>query len=85
HLKKRANLFGLFYSLSTSIMYCSLGALFRLGAYLVQKDKITFEAFLLCFNCILFGAQHVGQTASMAPDYSKAIQAAEKLLELLNR
>ncbi|CAF3678455.1 unnamed protein product [Rotaria sp. Silwood1] len=83
--KKRANLFGLFYSLSNSIMYCSLGALFRLGAYLVQKDKITFEAFLLCFNCILFGAQYVGQTASMAPDYSKAIQAAEKILELLNR
>ncbi|CAF1390163.1 unnamed protein product [Rotaria sordida] len=38
-----------------------------------------------CFNCIAFDAQNVGQTASMAPDYSKAVQAAEKILGLLNR
>ncbi|CAF2682116.1 unnamed protein product [Rotaria sp. Silwood2] len=82
---KRANLFGLFFSLSNSVMYFTLAALFRLGAYLVQHDKLTFEALLLCFNCIVFGAQSVGQTASMAPDYSKAVQAAEKILELLGR
>ncbi|CAF1538463.1 unnamed protein product, partial [Rotaria sordida] len=66
-------------------MYFSLAALFILGTYLVRKDKITFESLLLCFNCIAFDAQNVGQTASMAPDYSKAVQAAEKILGLLNR
>ncbi|CAF4257574.1 unnamed protein product, partial [Rotaria sordida] len=54
-------------------MYFSLAALFILGTYLVHKDKITFESLLLCFNCIAFDAQNVGQTASMAPDYSKSI------------
>ncbi|CAF4892140.1 unnamed protein product [Rotaria sp. Silwood1] len=82
---KRAILFGLFFSLSNSVMYFSLAALFRLGAYLVQKNELTFESLLLCFNCIIFAAQSVGQTASLAPDYSKAIQAADKILELLNR
>ncbi|CAF3575971.1 unnamed protein product [Rotaria sordida] len=82
---KRAHLFGLFFSLSNSVIFFCLAALFRLGAYLVQKNSITFEALLLCFNCIVFAAQSVGQTASLAPDYNKAVQSAEKILELLNR
>ncbi|CAF1551007.1 unnamed protein product, partial [Rotaria sordida] len=64
-------------------MYFSLAALFILGTYLVHKDKITFESLLLCFNCIAFDAQNVGQTASMAPDYSKAVQAAEKIFRTI--
>ncbi|CAF1014116.1 unnamed protein product [Rotaria sordida] len=82
---KRAHLFGLFFALTNSVMYFSLAALFKLGAYLVEKNTISFEALLLCFNCIVFGAQSVGQTASMSPDYTKAIDSAEKILELLNR
>ncbi|CAF1420960.1 unnamed protein product [Rotaria sordida] len=82
---RRAHLFGLFFSLSNSVMYFCLAALFRLGSYLVQKNSITFEALLLCFNCIVFATQSVGQTASLAPDYNKAVQSAEKILELLNR
>ena len=38
-----------------------------------------------CFNCIIFGAQSVGQTAAMSPDYTKAIEAGERILELWNR
>ncbi|CAF3502579.1 unnamed protein product [Rotaria sp. Silwood1] len=82
---KRAHLFGLFFALTNSVMYFSLAALFKLGAYLVETNAISFEALLLCFNCIVFGAQSVGQTASMSPDYTKAVDAAEKILELLNR
>ncbi|CAF3084747.1 unnamed protein product [Rotaria sp. Silwood2] len=100
---KRAHLFGIFFALTNSIMFFSLAALFKLGAYLVEANKISFEALLLCFNCIVFGAQSVGQTASicfncivfgaqsvgqtasMSPDYTKAVDAAEKILELLNR
>ncbi|CAF4169043.1 unnamed protein product [Rotaria sp. Silwood2] len=77
---KRANLVGLFFSLTNSIMYFSVVALFSLGAHLIQEDKITFDSLLLCFNCIIFGAQNVGQTASIM-----AVQAAENILELLNR
>jgi hypothetical protein len=44
---KRANLYGLFFSLTNSVMYFSLAALFRLGAYLVQQNSITFQDVLL--------------------------------------
>ncbi|CAF3471282.1 unnamed protein product [Rotaria socialis] len=82
---KRANLFGIFFSITNSVMFFSLAALFRLGAYLVNQQQITFQDLLLCFNCIVFGAQSVGQTASLAPDYRKAVDSAEKIVELFNR
>jgi hypothetical protein len=44
---KRAHLFGVFFSLTNSVMYFSLAALFRLGAYLVAQNAITFEDVLL--------------------------------------
>ncbi|CAF3688467.1 unnamed protein product [Adineta steineri] len=82
---KRAHLFGFFFALTSSVMFFSLAALFRLGAYLVAQGDITFEDVLLCFNCIIFGAQSVGQTAAMSPDYTKAVESADNILELLNR
>ncbi|CAF3736730.1 unnamed protein product [Rotaria magnacalcarata] len=82
---KRAHIFGVFFSLTNSVMFFSLAALFSLGAFLVEQGSISFENLLLCFNCIVFGAQSVGQTASLSPDYTKAVDAAEKILILLNR
>ena len=38
-----------------------------------------------CFNCIIFATQSVGQTAAMSPDYNKAIESGERILELWNR
>ncbi|CAF5033325.1 unnamed protein product, partial [Rotaria sp. Silwood1] len=38
-----------------------------------------------CLGCILFGAQSVGKTVSMSPNYTKAVHAAEKIFEFLNR
>ena len=46
---------------------------------------MTFENVMLVFNCIIFGAQSVGQTASMMPDYSKAKASAFSVFELLDR
>ncbi|CAF1145696.1 unnamed protein product [Adineta ricciae] len=82
---KRAHIFGVFFSLTNSVIFFSLAALFRLGAYLVAQGTLSFEDVLLCFNCIIFGAQSVGQTAAMSPDYTKAIEAGERILELWNR
>jgi hypothetical protein len=44
---KRANLTGLLFSLTNSVRYFSLAALFRLGAYLVQQNTRTFQDVLL--------------------------------------
>ncbi|CAF1193652.1 unnamed protein product, partial [Didymodactylos carnosus] len=34
------------------------------------------------FNCVVFGAQSVGQAASLVPDYSKATESASNILDL---
>jgi ATP-binding cassette subfamily B (MDR/TAP) protein 1 len=44
---KRANLFGVFFGFTNSVMFFSLAALFRLGAYLLQNNKVTFLDVLL--------------------------------------
>ncbi|CAF1200942.1 unnamed protein product, partial [Rotaria sordida] len=82
---KRAYVFGLSYALANSVLYFMLAALFRLGAYLLIKNTVSFQDILSCLGCILFGAQSVGQTVSMSPDYTKAVNAAEKIFEFLNR
>ncbi|CAF3925575.1 unnamed protein product [Rotaria sp. Silwood1] len=82
---KRAHVCGLFFALANSVIYFMLAALFRLGAYLLSIHTTSLEDLLLCLGCILFGAQSVGKTVSMSPNYTKAVHAAEKIFEFLNR
>ncbi|CAF4895872.1 unnamed protein product [Rotaria sp. Silwood1] len=82
---KRACVCGLFFALANSVIYFMLAALFRLGGYLLSINTASLEDLLLCLGCILFGAQSIGRTASMSSNYSKAVHAAEKIFELLNR
>ncbi|CAF1472610.1 unnamed protein product, partial [Rotaria sordida] len=82
---KRAYVFGLSFALANSVLYFMLAALFRLGAYLLIKNTVSFKDILSCLGCILFGAQSVGHTVSTSPDYTKAVNAAEKIFEFLNR
>ncbi|CAF1024330.1 unnamed protein product [Adineta ricciae] len=82
---KRAHIFGLFYALSTSTFFFTLAALFALGAFLVEKDQITLEDVLLVFNCIVFGAQSIGQNVSMVLNFGPAKRAAKNILDVLTR
>jgi len=54
---------------------------------LIEKSLfgMTFENVMLVFNCIIFGAQSVGQASSFMPDYVKAKVSAAKLMELFER
>ncbi|CAF4522679.1 unnamed protein product, partial [Rotaria sp. Silwood2] len=82
---KRAHVFGFLFSLTDSIMFFAQAALFSFGAWRVEQGAMTFENIMLVLNCILFGAMAVGQTASMSPDYSKAIASSKKILLLFDR
>ena len=48
---------------TTSITYYAMAAAFFLGAYLIENNRfgMTFENMMLVFNCIVFGAQSVGE------------------------
>ena len=64
---KSANISGIMLGFTSSIIYYAMAASFSLGGYLVVNNifGMTFENVMLVFNCIIFGAQSVGQTASM--------------------
>lgn len=40
---------------------------------------------MLVFNCVLFGAQSVGQASALLPDYAKAKEAIKSMFELFDR
>lgn len=73
--------------LSTSIIFFATATAFLVGGYLVEKKKfgLNFEKIMLVFSCVIFGAQSVGQAASLMPDYSKAKVALQKIFELFDR
>ncbi|CAF3582027.1 unnamed protein product [Rotaria sp. Silwood1] len=81
---KRAHIYGILFSISDSIMFFAQAALFTFGAWRVEQGAMTFENIMLVMNCILFGAMAVGQTASMSPDYSKAIKNFNGQIDLNN-
>lgn len=72
---------------TNSIMFYAMAAAFVLGAYLVEQRLfgMDFERIMLVFGAVIFGAQSVGQAASMMPDYAKAQVSIVNILELLDR
>jgi ABC-type multidrug transport system fused ATPase/permease subunit len=72
---------------ATSVIYYAIAASYTLGAYLVQNNLygMNLERIMLVFGCIMFGAQSVGQAASLMPDYAKAKAASASIFELLDR
>lgn len=54
---------------TNSIMFYAIAAAFVLGGYLVENNKfdLNFEKIMLVFSCVIFGAQSVGQAASLMP------------------
>ena len=84
---KSANLYAAMLGFTNSITFYAIAASFSLGAYLIKNNLfgMTFERIMLVFGCIIFGAQSVGQTSSLMPDYAKAKVAVVKMLELFER
>ncbi|CAF1046776.1 unnamed protein product [Rotaria sordida] len=82
---RRAHVFAILFSFTNSIMFFAQAALFTFGGWMVDRGSMTFENVMLVLNCLLFGAMAVGQTASLSPDYSKAIDASKHILALFER
>jgi hypothetical protein len=59
---KSAHLNGFMLGFSSSIMFYAIAACYSLGAYLIEKQLfgMSLENIMLVFNCVLFGAQSVG-------------------------
>ena len=51
------------FGFTNSLVFCAIAAAFVVGAAIIEKGLfgLTFEKVMLVFNCIIFGAQSVGQ------------------------
>jgi hypothetical protein len=68
-------------------MFYAIASAYTLGAYLIDKQLygMNLEKIMLVFNCVLFGAQSVGQAAALLPDYGKAKTAIVSMFDLFER
>jgi len=84
---KSSHLNGIVLGFTSAVMFYAMAASFTLGAYLVQKDLFNqdIESIMMVFNCVLFGAQSVGQAAALLPDYGKAMLSVKSIFDLLDR
>ena len=84
---RSSNFYGFMLGFTNSIMFYATAAAFVLGAYLVEKQMfgLDFQKIMLVFSAVIFGAQSVGQAASLMPDYAKAKLAIINIFELLDR
>lgn len=82
---------GFTYGLSQGVIFFAYAALFTLGAWLVVDDPnvqkpqhISFEAMMITFSAVVFGAMSVGQATSFAPNAKKGTDAAAHIKALLS-
>jgi len=84
---RAANIYAILFGFINSMLFYSFVVAYILGAYLIEKNLfgLTFEKLIFVFDCVIFGAQAVGQASSFTPDYAKAKISAAKLMEIFER
>uniref|UniRef100_H0YWS9 ATP-binding cassette sub-family B member 5 n=1 Tax=Taeniopygia guttata TaxID=59729 RepID=H0YWS9_TAEGU len=79
---RKAPFYGFTYGIAQCSEYFINAAVFRFGAWLIVNCLSNFEN---VFISVIFAAMNVGQSSSMAPDYSKARISAQRIFHLLDR
>ncbi|OUM64641.1 hypothetical protein PIROE2DRAFT_53955 [Piromyces sp. E2] len=55
------------------------------GSFLIKNDGLEFKSMFRALMAIVFTAMSIGRTSSIAPDYGKAVDAFNHVLEIIDR
>mmetsp|Transcript_52007 Transcript_52007/g.92801 ORF Transcript_52007/g.92801 Transcript_52007/m.92801 type:complete len:1319 (-) Transcript_52007:1058-5014(-) len=76
---------GFFFGFSQFIIFGAFALSYWYGGQLVADGTLTFDQVLKCSFALLMGAMGVGEVYSMAGDQTSAVQAADRVYEILDR
>lgn len=80
---KRAHFAGVGFGCSQFFIFFTYGVGFYFGAYMMTKS-MTFQDMMQVFSSVVFSAMAAGQAISLAPDYTKAKDAASSVFRILD-
>ena len=76
---------GVVFGFATSIPMFAYAVCMYYGGWLVENEDLPFDRVFKVSESLIFGTQMVGQALAFAPNYNKAVVAANKIFEILRR
>ncbi|XP_012637331.2 bile salt export pump [Microcebus murinus] len=82
---QKANVYGLCFAFSQSVVFIANSASYRYGGYLVPNEGLHFSYVFRVISAVVLSATALGRASSYTPSYAKAKIAAAHLFQLLDR
>ncbi|XP_069877571.1 bile salt export pump isoform X2 [Dipodomys merriami] len=82
---RKANIYGMCFAFSQSIVFIANAASYRYGGYLIPNEGLHFSYVFRVISSVVMSASAVGRAISYTPSYAKAKIAAARLFQLLDR
>ncbi|XP_048755888.2 ATP-dependent translocase ABCB1-like isoform X2 [Ostrea edulis] len=82
---RKSHFTGIAFAASTAVMFFAYATAFYFGAYMIEKNEMTFTDVFKVFSAIVFGAMAMGEASAFAPDAGKAKKSASLIFKLLDR
>ncbi|XP_067891280.1 bile salt export pump-like isoform X2 [Heterodontus francisci] len=82
---KKANVYGLCFGFSQSVIFLANAASYRFGGYLVVAEGLHFSIVFRVISAIVTSGTALGRASSYTPDYAKAKIAAARFFQLIDR
>ncbi|XP_053452714.1 bile salt export pump isoform X2 [Nycticebus coucang] len=82
---RKANVYGLCFGFSQSVVYIANSASYRYGGYLIPNEGLHFSYVFRVISAVMLSATALGRASSYTPSYAKAKIAAARFFQLLDR
>ena len=83
--KKKSHLRGIIFGFAQSMPFFAYAGCMYYGGYLVYSDGINYKIVFKVAEALILGTMMVGQASAFAPNYAKAMIAAARVFNLIDR